>query len=378
MDSGDRLLGLIERLYAAPGTVDGWNLFLESLRTAVHGSTAHLISHDLRSHRGDMAANAGADLDGLHQYEKYWSAFDPWAYSPQHTQLRSGSVTVGDALVEHAHLKRTAFYTDFARHYDLVRIIGGVIEASPAAASVLSVARSERQQPFDDADVTLLTALVPHVQRALQLHRRFIESHAAVDDLTAVLERSSRVVLLLDAAGRITFMTGAASRLLARRDGLTTEQRELWAANRADRTRLRAAVADAVNTSEGAGFAPAGVVTLGRRSGRSPLIVLVSPVARQRSHFPGVESAAAIVFVKDPDQIAIPGHETLQTLFGLTAGEAKLARLLAEGCTLQDAGAQLGLRRETARSRLKTIFEKTDTHRQAELVLRVLNGSPPL
>jgi GAF domain-containing protein len=54
---------------------------------------------------------------------------------------------------------------------------------------VLSVARCERQQPFGDADVTLLTALVPHVQRALQLHRRFIESHAAVDDLTAVLER---------------------------------------------------------------------------------------------------------------------------------------------------------------------------------------------
>ena len=310
MDSGDRLLGLIERLYAAPGTVDGWNRFLDYLRAAIHGSTAHLISHD--------------------------------------------------------------------RHYDLVRIIGGVIEAGPAAASVLSLARSERQQAFSDAEVTLLSALVPHVQRALQLHRRLVESQRSVDDLAEVVERSSRAVLLLDAAGRITSMTAPASRLLACGDGLGVEHGELWSSNPADRTRLRAAVADAVNTSHGTGLGTGAVMTIGRRSGRQPLIVLVSPVTRQRPQFPGVESAAAIVFVKDPDQIAMPSHETLQTLFELTPAEAKLTRLLAQGCTLQDAGAQLGLRRETARSRLKTIFEKTGTHRQAELVLRVLNASPPM
>jgi DNA-binding CsgD family transcriptional regulator len=41
-----------------------------------------------------------------------------------------------------------------------------------------------------------------------------------------------------------------------------------------------------------------------------------------------------------------------------------------------EAGERLGLRRETVRSRLKAIFEKTNTHRQGELVRLVLTGTP--
>ncbi|MCC7010801.1 MAG: hypothetical protein IT184_18460 [Acidobacteria bacterium] len=375
MDPGSHLFGLIQQLYAAPGSVDGWSTFLDRLRASLHGSTAHLISHDLQSRHGDMAATAGADRGALTQYQEYWSAFDAWAYSPKHAQLGSGAVTVGDSLVDHTQLQRTAFYADFARHYDLVRIIGGVIEASPAAASVLSISRSERQEPFAGAEVTLLNALVPHVQRALQLHRRLVESRAAAHNLAVVLDRSARAVLFLDASGRITFMTDAASRLLTRHDGLSVERRELWASNMADRTRLRAAISGALSTSSGSGCAT-GVVTVDRHSGRRPWIVLVSPVTRQRTPFPGIESTAAIVFVKDPERMAIPDHATLQAMFGLTPAEVKLTRLLVEGCTLQQAGTQLGLQRETARSRLKTIFEKTGTHRQAELVLHVLSASP--
>jgi DNA-binding CsgD family transcriptional regulator len=55
-------------------------------------------------------------------------------------------------------------------------------------------------------------------------------------------------------------------------------------------------------------------------------------------------------------------------MFGLTPAEAALARLLAQGHSLTEAAAHLCVTRETTRSRLKNIFEKTQTHRQAELV----------
>jgi hypothetical protein len=38
--NGDRLLGLIEQLYAAPGTMAGWDAFLERLRWTMQGSPA--------------------------------------------------------------------------------------------------------------------------------------------------------------------------------------------------------------------------------------------------------------------------------------------------------------------------------------------------
>jgi DNA-binding CsgD family transcriptional regulator len=45
---------------------------------------------------------------------------------------------------------------------------------------------------------------------------------------------------------------------------------------------------------------------------------------------------------------------------------------LAEGLTVSQASDRLGLSRETIRHRLKTVFQKTDTHRQAELVALLL------
>lgn len=54
--------------------------------------------------------------------------------------------------------------------------------------------------------------------------------------------------------------------------------------------------------------------------------------------------------------------------FALTPAEARLAALLATGCSLEDAGDALGITRETARSRIKAIFQKTDTNRQGQLV----------
>jgi len=58
--------------------------------------------------------------------------------------------------------------------------------------------------------------------------------------------------------------------------------------------------------------------------------------------------------------------------FGLTPAEARLVALLAGGVSVTDAADRLGIVRETARNQLKSVFAKTGTHRQPELVSLVL------
>ena len=376
MNPGDRLLGLIQQLYAAPGTVGGWYAFLESLRIAVEGSASSLLSQDLQSGRCLTAATT-LDPEAIGLYNEQWGSADPWAHSPSSGRLSQLGVIVGDELITHRDVQRTAYYQDFARHYDVPRALIGVLEVSPAALSGVSISGSERRGAFCERDVALLELLVPNIRRALQLHRRLIAADSAAEDLAGAIHHLSRAVLLLDSAGRVTFMNQAASRLTAMRDGLTVEHGELRAARASDTTCLRAVVADAVKTSNGSGFGAGGVIAIGRPSGRRPLVLLVSPMPQRLTLFPGVRTAAAMVFVSDPEQPAVADEDTLRTLFGLTPAEARLTRLLAQGCALLDAGAQLGLRRETVRSRVKTIFEKTNTHRQSELVRLVLNVAPP-
>lgn len=376
MTPADHLLPLIHQLYAAPGTVDGWQVFLDGLRVAVNGSAASFISHNLRLHRANVAVSAQIDPDVLRLYEQHWGPLDPWACSPKLRQAGPRAVIVGDELISHSDMKRTAYYQDFARPHDIVRSLAGFVERGPDTVSVVSISGSERRGAFGKADTSLLEPLVPHIQRALQLHRRLIADDDTSGTIAGVLNASTRATLLVNRAGKVSFMNQSAERLTALRDGLSVEAGELRAPRSVDTARLRSLVADAVEVSNGRGVRAGGVLALGRPSGRRAFAILVCAVPRHQPSLSGVDTAAAIVFVTDPDQATAPDEHLLSALFDLTPAEATLARLLAQGATLAEAGVRLGLRRETVRTRIKSVFQKTNTHRQAELVRLLLVGMP--
>jgi DNA-binding CsgD family transcriptional regulator len=58
--------------------------------------------------------------------------------------------------------------------------------------------------------------------------------------------------------------------------------------------------------------------------------------------------------------------------FRLTPSEAKLANVIARGASPEIAAQELKISRETARNQLKSVFAKTDTHRQSERVALIL------
>jgi DNA-binding CsgD family transcriptional regulator len=68
--------------------------------------------------------------------------------------------------------------------------------------------------------------------------------------------------------------------------------------------------------------------------------------------------------------------DLLRSHFGLTLAEARLALHLVGGETLRSAAVKLNITYETARTSLKKIFRKTETCRQAELLLIILTAFP--
>jgi DNA-binding CsgD family transcriptional regulator len=67
-----------------------------------------------------------------------------------------------------------------------------------------------------------------------------------------------------------------------------------------------------------------------------------------------------------------PPAAILAKTFSLTPSEAKLACIIARGAGPDTAAAELKISRETARNQLKSVFAKTATHRQGELVALLL------
>jgi len=82
----------------------------------------------------------------------------------------------------------------------------------------------------------------------------------------------------------------------------------------------------------------------------------------------GASSPLIAICFKSHQQNLGTAPDPIRTLFSLTPAESRLASELARGNTISAAAAASGITLNTARDRLKSIFAKTRTRRQAELV----------
>ncbi len=107
-----------------------------------------------------------------------------------------------------------------------------------------------------------------------------------------------------------------------------------------------------------------------QRRHKLPVILRIWPF-EGAAHSPEQEVSALVTLnVLGPNPG--PPEAILAKTFHLTPSEAKLACVIARGAPLQIAARELEIPWETARKRLKSVFAKTYTHRQSELVALLL------
>ena len=106
--------------------------------------------------------------------------------------------------------------------------------------------------------------------------------------------------------------------------------------------------------------------------GRGALIL--AQALRGQSSRGGLPQADVALFIIRADDEQPVSADRLRMLFGLTPAETRLAEHLARGINLSEISERLGLSRETCRSQLRSIFVKTRTNRQGELVAVILSA----
>ncbi|ETZ57294.1 bacterial regulatory s, luxR family protein [Mycobacterium avium MAV_120709_2344] len=89
-----------------------------------------------------------------------------------------------------------------------------------------------------------------------------------------------------------------------------------------------------------------------------------------------VAEPSALVLIKDPERETDSATRLLRRFYRLTEGEAEVALRLTRGAGLKQIADELSVSYETVRTHLQHAFDKTDTHRQAELVGLVLALTP--
>jgi OOP family OmpA-OmpF porin len=108
--------------------------------------------------------------------------------------------------------------------------------------------------------------------------------------------------------------------------------------------------------------------------------MVAAPVAAARlAGAAGGARAAAALFVTDPAGPAtLPAPALLADAFGLTATEAEVARLVAQGRGMPFVAESLGVSLNTARTHLKSVYDKTGLNHQSALARAIASRFPAL
>lgn len=263
--------------------------------------------------------------------------------------------------------------------YDVVTqtsVMACLIDRSPTREIYLALQRPASEEGYSEADARELDWAIPHLREAMILrdrtHAVAEQGHVSADLLNrlpfgVIVLAESGKVLLANAAGRPW-----ASRLLPTEthdapppngngigNGIGNGNGNGW--------RLSRPFSDVVRSLCDPGMLqPAQAIQAIGADGRAAQIVAVglTPSLYLSSEWEGQPILVAIHENHGPPRAVPP---VLRDLFGLTPAENRLAVLLATGVGLPDACTHLGIKRETGRSQLKSIFTKTSTSTQAQL-----------
>lgn len=271
--------------------------------------------------------------------------------------LAQRGVTTDLDLFTPDEIDRHPYYQEFLAPSGL-RWYAGVKVAAGKDFWCLALQRSTKQSPFSSSELKQLAKLSQQLGASAALARvlGFARAEAALDAFDA----SGTPSMMLDNIGQVVRANLSAEKLLG--TDLQISRGQLASVDRKATKALGRAVQEMLGSlSPLQSMPPVPLPRLGKRPLLAYAIRLpsVSPNAL-------APCQAAIVII-DPDAHPRPPDAVLQTCFGLTLSEARLARKLSSGERLETVADQLGIAYQTARNQLKAIFAKTETHRQAEL-----------
>jgi len=253
---------------------------------------------------------------------------------------------------------RTPIYRELCAPLGL-RWVAGVKVAAGDDLWCLAIQRSADEGPFAPRDVRRLTALSKSLSAAAATARAF--GFARAEAALHAFEISGSAVVLFDRCGEVFRINKAAEGLLGH--DLQIVRKRLVSRDQDATAALDHALHALLWHPSGGSLQPP--ISLRRRDGHPILAYLSRLSGIAADCFAPCQSVAVLVDLEARVRLV---ERDVMSVFNLTPAEARLAARLSSGDSIDEIAAELGITYETSRKQLKSIFQKTDTNRQAQLV----------
>lgn len=267
---------------------------------------------------------------------------------------------------------KSKLYLETGKPWGLHSDGAAILERDEQQTLLYRFSRFPDQDEVDHDILTRMALLNTHLWRAMHLQKRLGLLEQAVIQSNSALDLIDFGLLLYRDGDMPVFVNEAARRIFRSRDGLELGRRGLVIDDREAQRDFDSLLQAICAPGNAITMRSGGVVRVLRPSGEKSYNVMIVPM---RGRMTGeVRNVHAAVFIFDPAFKTTTAISMFASSYGLTPAEAVLAQDLAQGTSLEDFAAKRNISRNTAKSQLHSIFAKTETSRQPELVSLLLRS----
>lgn len=369
----------VNLIYEALETPTAWRALYDQLCEAVDTDSVHVLGFDKRHETLSYSDGANLQVRGELAYMQKYRLLDPRVpivlskplYEWVHCQ----------DYIDESFVANDAFYQEFLLPLDRRYMSACKILDNTDSTIIFSTIRSPERGPLPAESVAFLDRLIPHLSRAFRMNaKNFIYSTQALVGHTLV-NKLRQPVILMATTGEVIKTNEAADRLLnttsviSLRDGKLilpgSHQKELLKKC----AEMEAGIKqneDGVQRSANQ-FHSMQIKSRGEPgSGEETLYAFFTMLVPHELMGTFGLRPIVMIFLYHPASAPAIDPDLLYAVFGLTPAECKVATMLAEGMALKQIALANGTQHETVRKQLHSIYQKTSTNRQPELISLLL------
>lgn len=363
---------LLSSLYDGLTSEYGFNPFLRLLCKTFNCYTATLAIRDIRS--GHLVGGWFQDMPEslAHWYMKNLAYKDPllnYAFERSPVKFCSAQtesdITMNDPDIE-----------NWVQQSNIIDGACAVVHRDGKSATFLTLSRHTSQEPFTKQEMQILDCFINHIRRALDLNYIFVNQANVYGPIASAMNQLSTPLIVINSGFHISFLNSAAERWLARHDWVDYQNRLLTFSEPEHNAQLFSCISNMLNgglsTELGQSMMvfPANANHGGSTMMISPLVNSSADVISMKSK----RSNGVLLLIYEWKSELNINEQQLKVYFALSNTEAKVCALLCCGDSLESIAKKLSREMSTIRSHIKSLYRKTGTNRQAELVAHVLTS----
>ena len=372
----EAIYSLIGRIYDASLDARAWPQVVTDIASLQDTDKALLFTPTHLPTQGGFVFPVGISESAMQQWADCYAPHDVWTRAVKLKGLAEGDVATDEDLVPHEEFLQTRWYQEFLSRIGIARVCCGIVfgvDSANMPMTAFSTYRDITSPAFGTRERELTRILIPHLSRSLgimnRLHIAELKSAASL----AALDRLTSGVLLFGANRTVLFANRSARKTLSEEDGLrlrlTANGNTVLAAASIETQHV---LDSALNTCltpvniEVAHFSEA--VRIKRSIRHEPIVINLSALPLENEFGSGPERPLAIGFLNDPSVPVKMDEQLLRKIYDFSPAECRLANQLCLGGSLFEIGRRMNISENTVKTQIKSLFAKTGTNRQAQLV----------